>query len=121
MFVQTEKFIERHQADPQADRGLRAGGSTAQAHRVAWRAWRCTASPAAGLGSRWQDTFARHPPRRVAMDYVLANPPFNIKELGATSPTRGGGGVPPRATRTTRGSSTSDQGSARAGQPVWSW
>jgi len=33
----------------------------------------------ANLGSRWQDTFARDIHPDVEMDYVLANPPFNVK------------------------------------------
>lgn len=33
-----------------------------------------------GLGARWGDTFARDQHPDVQMDYVLANPPFNIKD-----------------------------------------
>ena len=33
-----------------------------------------------GLGARWGDTFARDQHADLQMDYVLANPPFNIKD-----------------------------------------
>lgn len=33
-----------------------------------------------GLGARWGDTFARDQHAETQMDYVLANPPFNIKD-----------------------------------------
>ena len=33
-----------------------------------------------GLGARWGDTFARDQHADVQMDYVMANPPFNIKD-----------------------------------------
>ena len=33
-----------------------------------------------GLGARWGDTFARDQHADIQMDYVLANPPFNIKD-----------------------------------------
>ena len=33
-----------------------------------------------GLGARWGDTFARDQHADVQMDFVMANPPFNIKD-----------------------------------------
>lgn len=33
-----------------------------------------------GLGARWGDTFARDQHGDLRMDYVLANPPFNVKD-----------------------------------------
>ncbi len=95
MFVQTEKFIERHQADPQA---IAVYGQ--ELNERTWRMARMNLavhgiSPA-GLGSRWQDTFARDIHPDVAMDYVLANPPFNIKDWARNeSDPRWRYGVPP--------------------------
>ena len=34
----------------------------------------------AGLGQRWADTFVRDQHADVPMDYVMANPPFNVKD-----------------------------------------
>ena len=51
----------------------------------------------AGLGERWADTFARdiHPDKQ--MDYVMANPPFNIKDWSRNEEdTRWKYGVPPK-------------------------
>ncbi|WP_027498891.1 class I SAM-dependent DNA methyltransferase [Rhodococcus sp. 114MFTsu3.1] len=78
MFVQTEKFIESH------------GGHRTDAHvfgqEANQRTWRMAKMNLAihgitgQLGDRWEDTFVqdKHPDLRA--DYILANPPFNIKD-----------------------------------------
>ncbi len=78
MFVQAERFVEAH------------GGSRAQAavygQELNERTWRMAKMNlaihgiTANLASRWDDTFARDRHPDLLADYVLANPPFNIKD-----------------------------------------
>jgi type I restriction enzyme M protein len=78
MFVQAERFIAAH------------GGSTTQAsvygQELNERTWRMARMNlaihgiTANLASRWDDTFARDRHPDLMADYVLANPPFNIKD-----------------------------------------
>ncbi|SFB33297.1 type I restriction enzyme M protein [Cellulomonas marina] len=78
MFVQTEKFLERHDADTQA---IAVYGQ--EANERTWRMAKMNLAVHglnANLASRWGDTFARDQHPDVRMDYVLANPPFNIKD-----------------------------------------
>ena len=99
MFVQTEKFLEAHQ---------REGSDIAvYGQELNERTWRMAKMNLAihgleskGLGSRWGDTFARdiHPTLTGAngADFVLANPPFNIKDWSRnTEDPRWKYGVPP--------------------------
>jgi type I restriction enzyme M protein len=99
MFVQTERFLEAHQ---------REGSDIAvYGQELNERTWRMAKMNLAihgleskGLGSRWGDTFARdiHPGLTGAdgADYVLANPPFNIKDWSRnTEDPRWKFGVPP--------------------------
>lgn len=78
MFVQTERFLERHDADTQA--------IAVYGQELNERTWRMAKMNLAvhglngDLASRWGDTFARDQHAGVQMDYVLANPPFNIKD-----------------------------------------
>ncbi|NMO04291.1 SAM-dependent DNA methyltransferase [Gordonia sp. TBRC 11910] len=79
MFVQTEKFLERHNEDPTK--------ISVFGQELNERTWKMAKMNLAihgidthGLGSRWQDTFARDIHPGIQMDYVLANPPFNIKD-----------------------------------------
>jgi len=94
MFVQAEKFLERHGADPQA--------ISVYGQELNERTWRMAKMNLAvhgitgQLGSRWGDTFARDLHPDVQMDYVMANPPFNIKDWArATDDARWRFGVPP--------------------------
>jgi type I restriction enzyme M protein len=99
MFVQTEKFLEAHQ---------REGSDIAvYGQELNERTWRMAKMNLAihglsskGLGSRWGDTFARdlHPGLTGpdGADFVLANPPFNIKDWSRnTEDPRWKFGVPP--------------------------
>jgi len=99
MFVQTEKFLEAHQ---------REGSDIAvYGQELNERTWRMAKMNLAihgleskGLGSRWGDTFARdiHPGLigPDGADFVLANPPFNIKDWHRnTEDPRWKFGVPP--------------------------
>jgi type I restriction enzyme M protein len=99
MFVQTEKFLEAHQ---------REGSDIAvYGQELNERTWRMAKMNLAihgleskGLGSRWGDTFARdiHPGLSGpdGADFVLANPPFNIKDWHRnTEDPRWKFGVPP--------------------------
>ncbi|MEJ8277447.1 type I restriction-modification system subunit M [Pseudonocardia spirodelae] len=95
MFVQTERFIHEHDGDPKdiSVFGQEAIGET-------WRMARMNLAIHGiannGLGSGPGDTFARDLHAGVQMDYVLANPPFNIKDWTRnTEDDRWRFGVPP--------------------------
>ncbi len=78
MFVQAEKFLEAH--------GREGSDLSVYGQENNERTWRMARMNLAihgingNLGPRWGDTFARdlHPDLRA--DYVMANPPFNIKD-----------------------------------------
>ena len=78
MFVQAEKFLEAHHRNP-ADLSV-YGQENME------RTWRMAKMNLAihgihgNLGSSWGDTFARDLHPDLEADYVLANPPFNIKD-----------------------------------------
>lgn len=78
MFVQAEKFLAAHDADKTA---LSIYGQEANE-----RTWRMATMNLAihglngNLADRWGDTFALDLHPGVQMDYVMANPPFNIKD-----------------------------------------
>lgn len=78
MFVQTEKFLEAHR---------REGSDIAvYGQELNERTWRMAKMNLAihglngNLASRWGDTFGRDQHPDLQADYVLANPPFNIKD-----------------------------------------
>lgn len=78
MFVQAEKFLAAHHSDPTnlAIYGQELNEST-------WRMAKMNLAIhglSGNLGSRWGDTFALDYHSGVQMDYVMANPPFNIKD-----------------------------------------
>ncbi len=78
MFVQAEKFLEAN--------GREGSDLSVYGQELNERTWRMAKMNLAihgitgNLGPSWGDTFARdlHPELRA--DYVLANPPFNIKD-----------------------------------------
>ena len=78
MFVQTEKFIEAHGNKPQ--------DVSVYGQELNERTWRMAKMNlaihgiGANLGPVWGDTFARDLHPDVKADFVLANPPFNIKD-----------------------------------------
>ncbi|WP_430331415.1 type I restriction-modification system subunit M [Rhodococcus sp. ACT016] len=78
MFVQTEKFIERHGGNPTE--------VAVYGQELNERTWRMAKMNLAihgitgNLGDRWEDTFAQDKHPDLLADYVLANPPFNIKD-----------------------------------------
>ncbi|UCZ60140.1 type I restriction-modification system subunit M [Mycobacterium sp. SMC-16] len=79
MFVQAEKFLERHREDPT---NIAVYGQ--EFNERTWRMAKMNLAihgiDTAGLGTVWQDTFARDIHPDIKADYVLANPPFNIKD-----------------------------------------
>ena len=95
MFVQAEKFLEATSKDPSA--------IAIYGQELNERTWRMAkmnlaihALSSKGLGVRWSDTFARDIHPNIEMDYVLANPPFNIKDWSRTEhDSRWAYGVPP--------------------------
>ncbi|MFZ1385087.1 MAG: class I SAM-dependent DNA methyltransferase [Propionicimonas sp.] len=78
MFVQAEKFLEAHHRNPSE---LSVYGQENME-----RTWRMAKMNLAihgligNLGPSWGDTFARDLHPSLEADYVLANPPFNIKD-----------------------------------------
>ncbi|MCA0436987.1 MAG: type I restriction-modification system subunit M [Actinobacteria bacterium] len=94
MFVQAEKFLEAHHRDKTA--------LSIYGQELNERTWRMATMNLAihglngNLADRWGDTFALDMHPLVEMDYVLANPPFNIKDWARTEgDTRWRYGVPP--------------------------
>ncbi len=79
MFVQTEKFIAEHDGDPK-DIAIYGQESIEETWRMAKMNLAIHGIDNKGLGARWGDTFARDQHADVQMDYVMANPPFNIKD-----------------------------------------
>lgn len=94
MFVQTEKFLDAHNADRTA--------ISVYGQELNERTWRMAKMNLAihglnaNLGPRWQDTFARDVHPELQADYIMANPPFNIKDWARNeSDSRWRYGVPP--------------------------
>ena len=98
MFVQTERFLEAHKKDTSA--------ISVYGQELNERTWRMAKMNLAihglnaNLGPIWADTFARdlHPQLsgRNGADFVMANPPFNIKDWARNeSDPRWRYGVPP--------------------------
>ncbi len=79
MFVQAEKFLEATKRD--------RSNIAVYGQELNERTWRMAkmnlaihAISSSGLGERWGDTFARDIHAGTKMDYIMANPPFNIKD-----------------------------------------
>lgn len=94
MFVQTEKFLEAHNKE--------GSDISVYGQELNERTWRMAKMNLAihglngNLASRWGDTFARDQHPEMEADYVLANPPFNIKDWARSeSDPRWKFGVPP--------------------------
>ncbi|MFW0770039.1 type I restriction-modification system subunit M [Arthrobacter koreensis] len=94
MFVQTEKFLEAHNKE--------GSDISVYGQELNERTWRMAKMNLAihglngNLASRWGDTFARDQHPEMEADYVLANPPFNIKDWARSeSDPRWKYGVPP--------------------------
>jgi type I restriction enzyme M protein len=79
MFVQTEAFIAEHDGDPT---GVTIYGqeSVEQTWRMAKMNLAIHGIDGTGLGAGCGDTFVDDLHAGVQMDYVMANPPFNIKD-----------------------------------------
>jgi type I restriction enzyme M protein len=79
MFVQTEQFIAEHDGNP-TDVTIYGQESVEQTWRMAKMNLAVHGIDDTGLGARWRDTFVCDQHAGVQMDYVMANPPFNIKD-----------------------------------------
>ncbi|HWF29976.1 MAG TPA: type I restriction-modification system subunit M [Mycobacterium sp.] len=79
MFVQTETFIAEHDGNPK-DVSIYGQEGVEQTWRMAKMNLAIHGIDATGLGARWGDTFVNDQHAGVPMDYVMANPPFNIKD-----------------------------------------
>ncbi|MFB0835716.1 class I SAM-dependent DNA methyltransferase [Arthrobacter halodurans] len=94
MFVQTEKFLDAHHEDRTA--------ISVYGQELNERTWRMAKMNLAihglnaNLAPRWGDTFARDQHPELQADFVMANPPFNIKDWARNeSDPRWRYGVPP--------------------------
>ncbi|MBO0854958.1 MAG: type I restriction-modification system subunit M [Nocardia sp.] len=95
MFVQSEKFIWDHNGDPH-DIAIYGQEAIEETWRMAKMNLAIHGIDNKGLGARWGDTFARDQHADVQMDYVMTNPPFNIKHWTRnTDDPRWVYGVPP--------------------------
>ncbi|WP_394278799.1 type I restriction-modification system subunit M [Microbacterium sp.] len=78
MFVQAEKFIDAHHGE--------GSDISVYGQELNERTWRMAKMNLAihglsgNLGARWGDTFARDLHPDLQADFVMANPPFNIKD-----------------------------------------
>jgi type I restriction enzyme M protein len=78
MFVQTEKFLEAHHRE--------GSDLSVYGQELNERTWRLAKMNLAihglngNLGPRWEDTFRRDQHSQMQADYVMANPPFNVKD-----------------------------------------
>ncbi|BBZ74516.1 type I restriction-modification system subunit M [Mycobacterium paraseoulense] len=79
MFVQTERFIAEHDGDP-VNVTICGQESVEQTWRMAKMNLAVHGIDDSGLGARWGDTFLEDRHAGVQMDYVMANPPFNVKD-----------------------------------------
>ncbi|MGL4340243.1 MAG: type I restriction-modification system subunit M [Rhodoglobus sp.] len=94
MFVQSEKFIEAHDGE--------GSEISVFGQELNERTWRLAKMNMAihglngNLASRWGDTFARDQHPDMLADFVMSNPPFNIKDWARNeSDPRWRYGVPP--------------------------
>lgn len=95
MFVQAEKFLERHKEDRDAI-VVYGQESIEETWRLAKMNLAIHGIDSQGLGPHWGDTFARDIHPGVVADYAMANPPFNQKEWARnTEDARWKYGVPP--------------------------
>jgi type I restriction enzyme M protein len=94
MFVQAEKFLEAHNRE-----GSDISVYGQENNERTWRMAKMNLAIHglnANLASRWGDTFARDQHPEMQADYVMANPPFNIKDWARNeSDPRWKFGVPP--------------------------
>ena len=79
MFVQSEQFIAEHGGDPK-DVHILGQENNLDSWRLAKMNLAIHGIANSGLGASAQDTFARDLHAEKQMDYVMANPPFNIKD-----------------------------------------
>jgi type I restriction enzyme M protein len=94
MFVQAEKFLDAHHGE--------GSDISVFGQELNERTWRMAKMNLAihglggNLGPRWGDTFARDLHPDLQADFVMANPPFNIKDWARNeSDPRWRFGVPP--------------------------
>ncbi len=97
MFVQSAKFVEEHQG--------RLGDISIYGQEYVATTWRLAKMNLAirgldaNLGDRDGDTFTNDQHKTLRADYILANPPFNIKDWGQPrllDDSRWKWGVPPK-------------------------
>ncbi|MEU7640804.1 class I SAM-dependent DNA methyltransferase [Streptomyces sp. NPDC039016] len=98
MLIQASNFIEAHRGrDHRADITVYGQGTNAHTWRLA-KMNLAVHGVGGNLGTRWGNTFADDQHPGLKADYVMANPPFNIKTwVPDESDTRWKFGVPPKS------------------------
>lgn len=101
MFVQSEKFVEAHGKQFMQEKGYEPS-LTVYGQEYNDQTWKLARLNLAihgifgHLGDRWGDTFAEDRHAGENFDFVMANPPFNLKEWSRrTDDPRWNFGVPP--------------------------
>lgn len=101
MFVQSEKFVEAHGKQFKQEKGYEPS-LTVYGQEYNDQTWKLARLNLAihgifgHLGDRWGDTFAEDRHAGENFDFVMANPPFNLKEWSRrTDDPRWNFGVPP--------------------------
>ena len=100
MFVQSLKFVEKHQGNKR-DISIYGQELTNTTFKLA-KMNLAIRGISANLGSRAADTFAEDQHKDLKADYIMANPPFNLKDWRAeseltTDPRWAGYEVPPKS------------------------
>lgn len=100
MFVQSLKFIDKHQGDKK-DVSIYGQELTNTTYKLA-KMNLAIRGISANLGNKAADTFADDQHKELKADYIMANPPFNLKDWRAESeltddPRWAGYEVPPKS------------------------
>ena len=96
MFVQSERFLAAH-GEEASDLAVYGQENNERTWRMAKMNLAIHGIDTGGLGAKWEDTFAHDIHPTLKADFVMANPPFNIKDWARNeSDSRWTYGVPPK-------------------------
>lgn len=98
MFVQSQKFVEAHKGNSKTI-SIYGQESIADTWKLA-KMNLAIRGISCDLGTQWADTFSKDQHKTKKFDYIIANPPFNLKDWRTekellTDPRWEGYGVPP--------------------------
>ena len=86
MFVQSKKFLESHKGTRRDERKPSISIYGQESNFTTWRLCKMNLAIRGidgNIGAKNEDTFHRNLHKHVRADYILANPPFNIKNWGS--------------------------------------